>query len=175
MDNNAETMTVSRVLRKGRSSLFRLVLMAGLLTLAASCSDGSVYSSRFETIVPSGWVKDKPLEFDLPDSLPASSFDIELDVRHNNNYAYRNLWVTVDYVAHRQVVASDTVNLELADKYGNWYGSGLGQLFQYGMTIRRNVPVGQYEKVILWHTMRCDTVEHISDVGVILTSGAKNK
>lgn len=175
MDNNAETMTVSRVLRKGRSSLFQLVLMAGLLTLAASCSDGSVYSSRFETIAPSGWVKDKPLEFDLPDSLPATTFDIVLDVRHNNNYAYRNLWVTVDYVSHRQVVASDTVNVELADKYGNWYGSGLGQLFQYGMTIRRNVPVGQYEKVILWHTMRCDTVEHISDVGVILTSGAKNK
>ena len=124
MDNNAETMTVSRVLRKGRSSLFRLVLMAGLLTLAASCSDGSVYSSRFETIAPSGWVKDKPLEFDLPDSLPATTFDIVLDVRHNNNYAYRNLWVTVDYVSHRQVVASDTVNVELADKYGNyWHAS----------------------------------------------------
>lgn len=175
MDNNAETMTVSRVLRKGRSSLFRLLLMAGLLTLAASCSDGSVYSSRFETIVPSGWVKDKPLEFDLPDSLPATTFDIVLDVRHNNNYAYRNLWVTVDYVSHRQVVASDTVNVELADKYGNWYGSGLGQLFQYGRTIRRNVPVGQYEKVILWHTMRCDTVEHISDVGIVLMSGTDNK
>lgn len=175
MDNNAKTTTVSRVLRKGKNNLFRLLLAAGLLVVAAACSDGSVYSSRFEAIAPCGWVKDRPLVFDLPDSLPASSFDIELDVRHNNNYAYRNLWVTVDYVAHRQVVASDTVNLELADKYGNWYGSGLGQLFQYGMTIRRNVLVGQYEKVILWHTMRCDTVEHISDVGVILTSGAKNK
>ena len=49
MDNNAETMTVSRVLRKGRSSLFRLVLMAGLLTPdSGNVYYGGIELSRFD-------------------------------------------------------------------------------------------------------------------------------
>lgn len=78
------------------------------------------------------------------------------------------MWVVVDYVSGGKVVDSDTVNVELADKFGNWHGSGLGKLFQHSSTLRHNFSIDGYDSVIIWQDMRCDTIPHVSDVGIAL-------
>lgn len=154
---------------KANSIIAVLLLLVGLV----SCSpDGTCYS-EFKAIDNAGWEKSKPLLFHLPDSLPVATCDIKLSLRHDNYYPYRNLWLTVDYVAGGKAVERESVNVELADKYGNWYGSGLGKLLQQSVVLRRSVPVGKYEAVIINHNMRCDTVVGISDVGIMLSVQGK--
>ena len=72
----------------------------------------------------------------------------------------------VDYVADGKIVEHDTVNVELCDEYGDWGGSGLGKLFQKQMLIKERVPVGRYDKIVVWHNMRVSKVTNVTDVGL---------
>ncbi len=153
-----------------RQKAIRMVAAAVVAACSFACTsttDGTFYSS-FKTIDGPGWLKEQPLKFALPDSLPVSVGDLEISVRHDNYYPYRNLWLRTDYVAHGRVVESYLVNVELADKFGNWYGSGLGKMFQCRSVVRKDVAVGKYDEVVVWHYMRCDTVPDVYDIGVSL-------
>lgn len=143
------------------------------LLMACSCSSGDVLYSEFRQ-VGDGWTKDRPLRFDFPDSLDAGEVDLKICVRHDNYYPYRNLWVVADCLKDGRVVESDTVDIVLADKFGNWHGSGLGRLFQRCATVRKKIPSERFDGVILWHYMRCDTVTNVSDIGVSLSLSKEN-
>lgn len=138
-----------------------------LITACVACSSGTVYSD-YRAVENGMWAKTTPLRFDFPDSLKAGNCDLILNIRHDNLYPYRNLWVAVDYLKKGHVVESDTLNVELGDKYGNWHGSGLGKLFQYEDVIKHNIPSDLFDGVVIWHDMRCDTVVNIHDVGISL-------
>ena len=131
------------------------------------CTPGGAFDSDFKTIDTDGWTKSSPLVFQQPDSVRGVGvYDIAVAVRHDNYYPYRNLWLIVDYVADDKVVEHDTVSIELCDKYGNWGGSGLGKLFQRQQIVKRHVPVGRYDRVVVWHNMRASTVTNVTDVGL---------
>ena len=164
MDSNARIRRV----RKTISQLPNKILFAVSLLAMMACSDAGVYYSDFRN-VGSGWTKDRLLRYELPDSLPDGKSSLFVSIRHTNYYPYRNLWIVADYVRGGRVVESDTCNIQLADMFGNWFGSGLGQLYQYSVAMRDNVGVDGFEEVILWHYMRCDTVTGIEDVGLSLS------
>ena len=91
---------------------------------------------------------------------------MELHVRHDGKYPYRDLWLFVDFVGGGVVLERDTVDVELADQYGNWFGSGFGGMMQKSMILKSSVEAGQYEKVILWHCMPVSSVQGLTDVGL---------
>ena len=157
---------------RNRQTKRRVNKAAALLAVFAvcclySCSSDVLYS-EFKPL-GDGWSKSEPLRFDFPDSLTEDRTDFGIDVRHDNYYPYRNLWVVVDYLKIGKVAETDTVNIMLADKFGNWYGSGLGRLYQLRSTVRRGMNADEFDGVVVWHYMRCDTVTGISDVGVSIS------
>lgn len=160
------TKTINPI-RKNKLKLYSFTLLAlTMLTMSACGSDG-VFVSDFQAVSSDGWTKSQPLLFFPPDSVDGiNSFDIAVNVRHDNFYQYRNLWLIVDYSKAGKILEHDTVNIQLADKYGDWGGSGLGKMFQKSMTIKDNVRSGQYDKITIWHNMKCDKVENISDIGL---------
>lgn len=147
----------------------RNILPAIVLAFALYGCESKVFYSDFREVPAEGWQREVPMSFVLPDSAGMATADLTLNLRHDNNYPYRNLWLVVDYVGDNRVLDSDTVNMELCDKFGNWHGSGIGKLFQFSKTLKQSLPVGKVQKVVLWQDMRVDTLIHIEDVGVSLS------
>ena len=82
-----------------------------------SCRQTDVYN-EFNTLPRNGWFKRDVQRFtpESPDS--TGRYDLYLTLRHNGDYAYRNLWLFVSYTGADGVQKTDTVNCELADESG---------------------------------------------------------
>ncbi len=163
METNQNHRNLSRVVNKFAT----LLLVASFGVLATMCSPGGAFDSDFKTINTNGWSKSSPLVFLQPDSVRGvQAYDIAVDVRHDNDYPYRNLSLVVDYLSGGKVVEHDTISIELCDKYGDWGGSGLGKYFQKQQIVKRGVKLGTYDRIIVWHNMRSATVTNVSDIGL---------
>lgn len=133
-------------------------LIPGLLAVMA-CTGGM--TGHFAPFDSEGWPYGQVLQLEArADS--ASTGQLMLAVRHLEEYPYRNIWLEVRVGARRP----DTVEIELADRYGHWLGTGMGLLYQ------REVPIGRYVcpdsviPVAVRHVMRADTLRGIESVGI---------
>lgn len=142
-----------------------------VLGLLASCSGHNNDYSAFSTIDPEGWDYARTYVYRpaIADSLADGL--LRVAVRHTNDYPYRNLWLEVSY----QVQApdstisfrADTVNMHLADIYGNWLGSGLGASYQKADTVRTDFRLIPGAPIRLRHIMRVEQLEGLEQVGII--------
>lgn len=170
MDKLAKTTTKKTISkphsRKANKGLMYSIVTAVIALAFTACTNNGPFDSDFRTVKDLKWAKNQSFTFALPDSLD-HPYDIELSVRHDNAYPYRNLWLITDYFKEGRIVDSDSVNVQLGDEYGNWSGSGLGKLFQMKMELKSDIQAGEYDKVVIWHDMDCDTVTHIWNIGLI--------
>lgn len=97
---------------------------------------------------------------------PLLTGDMILVVRHSNAYEYSNIWLNIRYSA-RDTVVNDTLNICLADDFGNWYGKGMGVSYQFTDTVARDVTLDTSSPVKVWHIMRADTLPDIEQIGII--------
>lgn len=144
------------------------ILITILLCLGA-CVPGHNDYSQFENIPAEGWCYNDTLTF-IPEPKDSSATGVlTLALRHNNDYIYSNLWVEVSYLNDSATV-TDTLNIELADIYGHWYGKGLGSRFQTEDTVSTSFHTVKGSPVKVRHIMRTDTLDGIEQVGIIFIS-----
>ena len=138
------------------------------MVVAVSC-DGKINRySDFAQIPEAGWAYGDTLEFLAygNDLLNAQSMNVA--IRHNEKYLYRNLWIELSYNDSIGNNYIDSVNIELADAYGRWNGSGIGTSYQCSVSVPHPVTVADSTKIKVRHIMRLDTVKGIELVGVTI-------
>ena len=141
-----------------------IMLLFGLLLLTA-CASNTVYSD-YKAIPNEGWESYDSKEFVV--TLPTDGcYDINLFVRHSNVYQYSNLWIFMDRLTPDSVFTTDTVNITLADLYGNWVGNGWGNSHQVEMNVAHKLPLDSGVHVIrLNQAMREHKLRGIANIGV---------
>lgn len=157
------------------SALFTNALAAAALALCAACSYNPDDYSCFSDIDPvEGWRYGSTFVYmpQVADSVVHGR--LELLVKHTNDYPYANLWLElesqkVNSKGHLEVVR-DTICVELADKFGNWHGSGPGTSFQFTHPVDSNYTLINQAPLKLRHIMRPQSVTGIEKVGLIFTS-----
>ena len=148
---------------KQRSSV---VLLLALLLLTA-CTRGVVYND-FVAFSAEGWESYDSQEFAI--TLPADSYEVNLFVRHGSTYQYGNLWLFVDHISPDNVLTTDTVNITLADSYGNWVGRGWGNSRQVEVNIAHKLPLDSGTHIIkINQAMREHKLRGIDNIGVSVT------
>ena len=135
-----------------------------------ACVPGHNDYSEYADITSSGWAYSHPLTFIPTVADSTCSGTLILSVRHGNAYPYRNLWIEISHPGTDGMVRHDTVNIELADIYGRWYGSGLGTSFQYSDTVSREFRIFRDSGLKIRHIMRADTLPAIEQVGIAFIS-----
>ena len=142
-----------------------LILVLIILCLGA-CTPGHNDFNDFENLPGEGWVYGDTVTFvtDTLDSLPVTG-TVEVSVRHNNTYLYRNLWLEITY-ASNGYTCHDTLNMELADVYGRWHGNGFGASYQYSLPLPRKVSLGPGTRIGVNHIMRVDTLTGLEQLGI---------
>ena len=154
------------------SSLMPAVMLLTVMTLP-SCSGSDTDATSFRTIPRGLWAYGDTLNFVMPTSPDAASGTLEVALRHTNDYPYSNLWLEVTTAVSSGTVHTDTVNVELCDAFGRWYGNGFGDSFQMSASLPMSVVTDSVLSVGVRHIMRVDTLRGIDQVGVRLTQQHK--
>jgi gliding motility-associated lipoprotein GldH len=125
-------------LRRIKSSLRFPGFVAVLLMVLTACTGDVVYR-EYKTFNDNAWRANEPATFEVTIHDTLSLCDISLMVRHADSYPYNNvfLFVTSSYPDGR--VLRDTMEVVLANSKGEWLGSGMGDLFDFKVPVKRNV------------------------------------
>lgn len=139
--------------------LLPLVLMA--------CKGNNVYTGS-QRVDDEGWRMDSIYSFQFEIKDTTKAYTVEFLVRNTSQYKYQNLWLFVKKVEPDFTSKGDTVQLFLADDFGNWLGSGIGSYYSaeyiYKDSVHFSQP-GTYQYLIR-HGMRTDSLEGIHDIGL---------
>ncbi len=150
------------------SSIHRILVSAAIIMAAlTACSDKHSSVAEFKNINPSGWAYGSSLKF-RPTGLDSiKKLSLLLTVRHSNAYPYQNIWleVTTSTMSQKRV---DTLNIELADVYGRWHGTGFGPSYQYETPVGVPLPLGDTSRISVRHIMRVDTLVGVEQIGITI-------
>ncbi|MCC8038326.1 MAG: gliding motility lipoprotein GldH [Bacteroidales bacterium] len=140
-------------------------LLIGVMAMIAACAPSDNDYSSWQAIPQEGWRYAEALTFEPVHADSIMRGNLTLGLRHDDRYAYSNVWLEVAYTDHdREQV--DTLNIVLADKYGKWRGIGNATDFQVVDTIARGIVHASRTPVRVRHIMRVDTLQGIDLVGI---------
>ena len=147
------------------------MVIAVIVLCAVACERRpALATSRFVHLPTTGWPASEPVSFEPVYIDSAASHGLTLAVRHSNSYRYCNLSLVVDVIAADSTVSRKSLDIPLADEYGNWSSGGFGALYQATMPIVGGVTPDKARSVVVWQTMAgCDTLLGVVDVGIITT------
>lgn len=144
--------------------------LCALVTIAlVSCSQGVVFD-EYESIAKEGWGKDSLAVFraEVDDSL--GLYDIWVQVRNDNDYAFSNLWLFIDVISPDGVSRRDTLECILARRDGEWLGGGWGSLYSVRCPYKRGVKFSKAGPYTFRVTqgMRADCLAGLHDIGLLI-------
>ena len=151
-----------------------IILISFLALGFISCSQKEVYY-QYEELKNGKWNQTTECVFYIDsasyDSL--QSYDILLEVVHNNSYKYQNLWIgyTLELDADSIYTNKQEKEYIIADSEGKWYGSGFGSSYQISMPLLKNVyfdkgNVRKNHRIRISHRMTDNPLIGIEKVGI---------
>lgn len=150
--------------------IFRIFIVVLLVALFASCGRDTVYHS-YRPVSNDGWQREDTLLFALPSSIPGGDYDVEIGLRHHEDYPYRDLWLAYGFASDVSKSLADSVQLTLAYESGNWHGNGAAGLYQYSSLSPRPIHLmdERTDSVLrIVHLMKDEPLKGICDVGIRL-------
>ena len=94
--------------------------------------------------------------------------DLFLFFRNNINYPYRNIYILLEIYNHDDLIKTDTLQYAITDKYGRWYGNGIGNTRDNYFLIEKNFKfehAGEYT-FKLQHGMRSNPLLGSEKIGL---------
>ncbi len=143
--------------------------LLGLLLL--SCQD-TVVGEKNVDLPESAWAKDAlaHISMDAPNENTANDYRLIINLRHSEDYPYRNIFLFITTTAPDGAAIRDTVEYELANESGQWLGKVGRYWIDHRLLYRSHIRFpqqGEYQFGIQ-QGMRADTLYGIGAVGLRL-------
>ncbi len=157
---------MTKIAKTGKQGILIFIILS---LVALSCNPGKSYAIN-EVFPTEGWSKYNKPEFNIEIDDTISSYDLHFSVRSSHKYPYRNLFLFVTTTSPQGISIKDTVEYQLADETGKWYGKGLGDIYNLSLPYKINVvfPVSGEYRFKIEQGMRNDRLEGILDLGLII-------
>jgi gliding motility-associated lipoprotein GldH len=150
-----------------RINRYSSILILPFLLLLLSCNRNVVYTNS-QTMAGETWkLMDIP-SFKVPISDTINSNDVIFTIRSGSSYPFRNIFLFVSTTSPDGKKITDTLQYNLADEKGKWYGRGFGDIHELNLPYKSNVyfPLkGTYEFKIQ-HGMRVEDLKGVYDFGL---------
>lgn len=154
-------------MRRNQRLIRQFVLIAlGFPALFFSCENGALYD-QYHAIEPISWEKNKAYSFTFEVEDSSHPYDVTLQLRNNNRYLYRDLWLFCSEEPPIGSFKRDTLECLLADQYGKWYGNGIS-IYESSFPIRTKYTFahkGQYT-FSFKQAMRIESLPGIQEIGL---------
>ncbi|HPA86177.1 MAG TPA: gliding motility lipoprotein GldH [Bacteroidales bacterium] len=145
----------------------RLLPLMVILFLAAACIRNVVFTDTAD-IKGNTWALADIPSFTVPVDDTLSNHDISFLIRTGSSYPFRNIYFFVTTTSPDGQSITDTLQYELADEKGNWYGRGFGDIHELRLPYRNNVffPMKGDWRIDIQHGMRVGDLRGVYDIGV---------
>ena len=155
---------------------FLFVNIVLLFIAIVSCSNNTVYEKTFP-INKKGWNYHNKLLFPLEIKNNKQAYDLIINLKHEKNYKYNNIFFFVDIIGPTQSFR-DTIECIMANWKGKWLGDAEGNEIVHHFRYRSNIvfpETGAYT-IKLEQAMRDTSLQAITEVGLQLNKyQAKDK
>lgn len=150
-----------------KNTKVKLIPFIVLILILNSCNNNNIYD-RYQKIDGEVWNNKQKLrfEFDIDDTI--SLHNIYLNIRHDQEYSYNNLWLFIKSIAPNGRNSIDTLECILANNKGLWLGNGLGDILDLEVLWKKNIrfPFKGTYYVEVEQAMRVDNLQGIKKIGL---------
>jgi len=145
-----------------------------LFFIITSCSSDVIFTDAV-AMKEQTWELSNVPEFTIPVTDTAQLTDISFTIRTGSGYPFRNLWLFITAYSPDGKSISDTLEFELADEKGNWYGKGFGDIHELNLPYRSKVffPVTGSYRFKIQHGMRAGNLEGVYDFELRIAETSK--
>lgn len=95
-----------------------------LVVFLASCDGNKIFDS-YQPIENNSWSLKNSINFNVDIQEVSQPLNVFLNIRNNNNYAFKNLYIISKTTFPDGVSVKDTLEYEMCDAFGNWLGDGI--------------------------------------------------
>ncbi len=151
---------------------YLLVLLLSILLY--SCGKNVVFTDS-QAMHGNTWkIADIPI-FSFPVNDTLVSNNIYFTIRTGTAYPYRNIYLFVTTTSPDGRNLTDTLNYDLADEKGNWFGKGFGDIHEMKLPYKTNVffPASGRYSIRIQHGMRTEDLAGVYDFGLRVEKAAK--
>jgi gliding motility-associated lipoprotein GldH len=137
-----------------------------LACILTGCDEGVVFEEN-RAIRGGEWSEKVPLSFEFEMKDTIQLYDFFLNIRNSEAYPYSNLYLFAELEFPNGKMSVDTINCPLADASGNWYGSGLGDIYDNRVLYmkRRQFPLSGRYRMTIHQAMRDTLLKGVTDLG----------
>lgn len=106
--------------------------------------------------------------FKFPITDTIISNNILFTIRTGSSYPFRNIYLFVTTTSPDGKSISDTLQYNLADEKGKWYGKGFGDIHELILPYKSNVyfPLKGIYQLNIMHGMRVEELKGVYDIGL---------
>ncbi len=132
-----------------------LVLITGILLFVISCDSNRIFDT-YKPLKHNSWSLSNPLQFTFQISDTTSTNNLYFNIRNNNDYLFSNLYVISHVIFPDGKKIVDTLQYEMADKNGQFLGSGISEIKHSRLLLKENIifPNSGKYSINIWHAMR---------------------
>jgi gliding motility-associated lipoprotein GldH len=144
------------------------VLLAALCLLASESCNKNVIFTDSVAMPERIWILQNISQFSFQVSDTVAGANVSFSIRTGANYPYRNIFLFVNTTSPDGKTISDTLQYELADEKGNWYGKGPGDIHELNLPYKTNIyfPLRGTYIFKIQHGMRRGELEGVYDFGI---------
>jgi gliding motility-associated lipoprotein GldH len=143
------------------------ILLLTSLILSVSCGRDVVFTDSI-AIPERTWTLDEKPSFEVQVSDTIIANNISFILRTGSDYPFRNIFLFVSTVLPDGKILTDTVQYNLADEKGDWYGRGFGDIHSLSLPYKSNIyfPLKGTYLFNVQHGMRIEDLEGVYDIGL---------
>lgn len=144
---------------------FHITLISLLLLL--SCNGKVVYTDSL-SMDNETWKLMNIATFKVPISDTINSNNVIFTVRNGSSFPFRNIYLFVTTTSPDGKAITDTLQYNLADEKGRWYGKGFGDIHELNLPYKSNVffPAKGIYEFKIQHGMRVEDLKGVYDFGL---------
>jgi gliding motility-associated lipoprotein GldH len=138
-----------------------------LLLMIASCNSNVIFTDSV-AIPDNTWSLTNIPVFTMPVTDTSINTNIFFTIRTGSEYPFRNIYLFVTASSPNGKSICDTLEFNLADEKGNWYGRGFGDIKELNLPFKSNVffPLKGNYQFKVQHGMRIGDLKGIYDFGL---------
>jgi len=153
-----------------RKTINSILFISVLVILAINCSRSKNVIFTDSAIMPNAvWrLTDNP-DFRIIVNDTTTRTNVFFNIRTGSAYPFRNIWLFVTATSpDGKTSVTDTLQYDLADEKGKWYGRGFGDIHELKLPYRQNVffPAKGTYHFKIQHGMRITDLKGVYDISV---------
>ena len=135
--------------------------------LLSSCKSNVVYTSS-TAMGQETWKLMDIATFKVPITDTINSNNVIFTIRNGTAYPFRNIFLFVTTSSPDGKMITDTLQYNLADEKGKWYGKGFGDVHELNLPYKSNVyfPAKGIYEFKIQHGMRVENLKGVYDFGL---------